>query len=108
ASGADDLSARLNMAKRRVDDPAFRVLVVGEFKKGKSSLVNALLNAPICPVDDDVATARPIEIRYGEAPLASIVSRTDDLSSSAEPVVREISFDELHGYTVEPLTAPDA
>jgi ribosome biogenesis GTPase A len=29
------------------------VCVVGEFKKGKSALINALLGSPVCPVDDD-------------------------------------------------------
>ena len=40
-----DLSARLAATHRRLSDPAFHVFVIGEFKQGKSSLVNALLNA---------------------------------------------------------------
>ena len=43
-----------------------RVLVVGEFKQGKSQLVNALVNAPVCPVDDDIATAVPTVVRHAE------------------------------------------
>ena len=54
-----DLTARLEAARRRLQDPHVRVLVVGEFKQGKSQLVNALVNAPVCPVDDDVATSVP-------------------------------------------------
>ena len=46
-----DLSARLATTRKRLSDPAFHVFVIGEFKQGKSSLVNALLNAPVCPVD---------------------------------------------------------
>ena len=42
-------------------------MVVGEFKQGKSSLVNAMLNAPVCPVDDDVATSVPTLVRYAAA-----------------------------------------
>ena len=36
----------------RLHDERIRVLVVGEFKQGKSSLVNALVSAPVCPVFD--------------------------------------------------------
>jgi ribosome biogenesis GTPase A len=54
-----DLAERLEVARRRLVDPLFHVLVVGEFKQGKSSLINALLGIDVCPVDDDVATAVP-------------------------------------------------
>src|SRR2546421_10688424 len=40
--------------------------VLGEFKQGKSSLVNGLLGEQVAPVDDDLATALPTIFRYGE------------------------------------------
>ena len=43
-----------------------RVLVVGEFKQGKSQLVNAPGRRAVCPVDDDVATAVPTVVRHAE------------------------------------------
>ena len=52
-----DLRRRLEQTKDRLLDPSIRVIVVGEFKQGKSQLVNAVVNAPVCPVDDDIATA---------------------------------------------------
>jgi hypothetical protein len=61
-----DLAARLTEAKRRLSDPVIHVVVAGEFKQGKSSLVNALVGAPVCPVDDDAATAVPTFVRHGE------------------------------------------
>ncbi|MEJ2886298.1 dynamin family protein [Actinomycetospora aeridis] len=67
----DDLVARLKTAKRLLTDTAIRIPVVGEFKQGKSSLVNALIEAEICPVDDDIATAVPTEVRHATAPTAS-------------------------------------
>ena len=39
------------------------VAVVGEFKKGKSSLVNALVNAEVCPSDPVDATVAPIVVQ---------------------------------------------
>lgn len=68
-----DLAPRLKQAKGRLTDPAVRVLVVGEFKQGKSQLVNALVNATVCPVDDDIATAVPTLVRYGEDTTVTLV-----------------------------------
>ena len=59
AYGRADLAARLEAAQRTLADPAVHIVVAGEFKQGKSSLVNALIGATVCPVDDDVATAVP-------------------------------------------------
>ena len=44
-----DLAARLGRTAERLADPDVRVLVVGEFKQGKSQLVNALVKAPGVP-----------------------------------------------------------
>jgi Dynamin family len=67
----EDLAERLASARRLLTDSTVMVHVVGEFKQGKSSLVNALLMAPICPVDDDIATAVSTEVRYAEKVCAS-------------------------------------
>src|SRR5690606_24260135 len=73
AYGRGDLASRLAAAKRRLADPAVHIVVAGEFKQGKSSLVNALLGANVCPVDDDVATAVPTYVRYGQQPRAELL-----------------------------------
>jgi hypothetical protein len=72
-----DLGRRLEAAQARLADPGVRVLVVGEFKQGKSKLVNALVNAEVCPVDDDIATAVPTEVRHGEPPSVVLVHERD-------------------------------
>ncbi|MBV9312196.1 MAG: dynamin family protein [Pseudonocardia sp.] len=79
-----DLSARLRHTRDRLADPSVRVLVVGEFKQGKSQLVNALVNAPVCPVDDDIATAIPTVVRYAESPGVTLVREPQ--SDSGEPL----------------------
>lgn len=73
-----DLAERLHATRRRLTDPSVRVLVVGEFKQGKSMLVNALVSAQICPVDDDIATAIPTVVRYAETPAAALVHEQPD------------------------------
>jgi hypothetical protein len=61
-----DLRERLALARRRFHEGSCRVVVAGEFKKGKSSLVNGLLGARVCATDADIATAIPTYVRYGE------------------------------------------
>lgn len=77
----EDLQRRLARARERFEDPATRVLVVGEFKQGKSALVNALVNAPVCQVGDDVTTAVPTVVSWGQTPRATLIEgdeRLDD------------------------------
>ncbi len=63
--GRDDLADRVDAAAARAGRPATFVAVLGEFKEGKSSLVNALLDREVCPVDDDIATAVVTVVTHG-------------------------------------------
>ncbi|MGH3866981.1 MAG: dynamin family protein [Pseudonocardiaceae bacterium] len=98
-----DLGQRLAHTRRRLLDPTVRVLVVGEFKQGKSLLVNALIDAAVCPVDDDIATAVPTEISYSQAPRATLVrGRDHDASSdSAETTRIQVPLDTLASHVSE-------
>ncbi|MFC4070431.1 dynamin family protein [Actinoplanes subglobosus] len=68
-----DTAARLTAVKESLADPVLHVVVAGEFKQGKSSLVNALVGATVCAVDDDVATAVPTYVRHGLKPEAALL-----------------------------------
>ncbi|UTT71592.1 dynamin family protein [Arthrobacter sp. DNA4] len=81
AGDREDLRRRLGQAMVRLQDPSIRVIVVGEFKQGKSKLINALVNAPVCPVDDDIATSLPTIVRYGEPASAAVLVPTADNQS---------------------------
>lgn len=50
----------------RLNSDTFRVLVIGEFKRGKSTFVNALLGEEILPAYTIPCTAIINEIKYGE------------------------------------------
>ncbi|MEV4755141.1 dynamin family protein [Micromonospora sp. NPDC049559] len=65
-----DAAAEIDGLRRRtLTRPA--IVVVGETKRGKSSLVNALIGVPgLSPVDAAVATAAYLEIGPGPAPDA--------------------------------------
>ena len=77
-NGREDLKNGLQIARDRLARPHAVVAVVGEFKKGKSSLVNALLGEAVCPVDDDIATTAVTFIRHGEAPQIRAWRRGSD------------------------------
>ena len=42
------------------------IVVCGEFKRGKSTFINALLNQNLCPTDEHIATSSVSVIKYGE------------------------------------------
>lgn len=76
--GREDLAARMAATSSRLAEPGVRILVVGEFKQGKSTLVNELLGHDVCPVDDDVATAVPTVVSHARDRTAVAYRRGDD------------------------------
>ena len=88
ASAAErpDLCQRLEHTRQRLLDQSTRVIVVGEFKQGKSQLINALVNAPVCPVDTDIATSVPTVVRHGSVPAATIFVATGEETLTAGEV----------------------
>lgn len=82
-----DLVVRLDEVAWRVARTETLVCVVGEFKKGKSALVNAILGEAVCPVDDDLATAAVTVVRHDVAPSVTVRRRSDDgvVTESVEP-----------------------
>ena len=72
-----DLSEQLNLAGDRILRPATVVCVVGEFKQGKSSVVNSLLGQFVCPTDDDLATSAVTVVRFGGTVRVLVHRRID-------------------------------
>lgn len=42
------------------------IMVCGEFKRGKSTFINAMLDMPLCPTDEHIATSTVSIIKYGD------------------------------------------
>jgi hypothetical protein len=97
AAQRSDLVQRIDVAVQRLRADDATVAVVGEFKQGKSTLVNALLRTDICPVDSDIVTAVPTILRYGRPPTAFLQVPQDDGALAAVPV----SFEELPRHIAE-------
>ncbi len=68
------------------------VAVVGDFKRGKSSLINALLGSRLLPMGVVPLTSQPTLIRYGPAPCALV---------TMESGVERIPVDRLAEYVTE-------
>ena len=67
-----NLLNEINALISQVQDRKFIVAVAGEFNRGKSSLINALLGMPILPMDILPMTATANRIIYGLTPRVRI------------------------------------
>lgn len=71
------------------------ILVCGEFKRGKSTFVNALIGRYVCPTDTDICTSVVSVIKYGEK--EKVIRSYGDFSNLK---TQEIEFDDIEKYTV--------
>lgn len=75
------------------------VLVCGEFKRGKSSFINAVLGEDVCVVNEGIATSVISIIRYGEN--RRVVRSFGNVSEDNSDIrSEEIPFDDISKFTV--------
>jgi len=72
ACGAPHLATEVALLAARVRDGLFYVACVGQFKRGKSSLLNALVGKSVLPVGVVPVTAVVTVLRYGEQESARV------------------------------------
>ncbi len=70
--GTDRDHDQVAAIRDRLTSARLRVLVAGEAKRGKSTLVNAFLGQPVLPVGVTPLTAVATTVRYGDSPLAEV------------------------------------
>jgi GTP-binding protein EngB required for normal cell division len=70
---------------------------VGEVKSGKSSLINALLETPVCAVDSAPCTTRVQEISYGEEEQRIEVSEFEEHRHLPHAILRHIAIVDTPG-----------
>jgi GTPase SAR1 family protein len=106
AGGRDDLATLLDELRTDARGDAVRVVVCGETKRGKSTLVNSLVGRPLLsPVGDDVTTACWLELRYGDHDEAYAVLADPD--SLGAPTRVPIDIREVEQYAaVREVTDP--
>lgn len=69
----------------RLDEGRFRLAVLGQFKRGKSSLLNALLGEALLPTGVLPLTAIPTILRYGPERQARVTGRNGQCETHIGP-----------------------
>lgn len=65
--GQSDVVEKLHKLNSNFQKGIFRIVVIGEIKKGKSSFINSLLGqSNLVPVQDDIATSTVYKLVYGK------------------------------------------
>ncbi len=85
--------AALEKIQKNLQDERFRLVILGQFKRGKSTFINALLGKEVLPTDVIPATAVITEIRYGSRPGCRIHFH--------EGESRDAALNELSGFVTE-------
>ncbi len=93
--GADELSVELRELATRVSEGRFYVACVGQFKRGKSTLINALIGQSILPTGFVPVTTVPTVVRFGNRTKARIRTR--------EGAWKDIPVSDLKQYVTEEL-----
>lgn len=94
--GNDSLAETVSDLRNRINEP-FMFVVVGEVKAGKSSFVNALLNANVCKVAPDPCTDTIQQILYGDE--LEVVNVNPNLKKIYTPseILKEIAIVDTPG-----------
>ena len=99
--GKKTIVSEIEKAITTTEDSA-TVLFCGEFKRGKSSLVNAIIGAELCSTDIGIATSVVTTVKYGAVKKAiryygNLLENPDSLKSE------EIEWDDIEKYTMGEL-----
>ncbi|MBE9075886.1 dynamin family protein [Romeria aff. gracilis LEGE 07310] len=94
--GLENSFQLLSEVLRRIQTDSFSVAVVGEFKRGKSTFINALLGQEILPSDILPCSATINRVSYGLRPLVKV--RFNDAREE------EVAIEQLADYVTK-LTA---
>jgi hypothetical protein len=101
-----DLAGKLERRRALLLDPRMRVPVIGELNQGKSQLVNALVNAPVCAVGDDITTVTPTAVEHAEVPAAALVTSAPTSGrraigpADAEPAREPVPVEDVAGQAL--------
>ena len=99
------IKERLLQNKIKLNSDTFKVLVIGSFKNGKSSFINALLGEEILPAYSTPCTAVINEIKYGEKPKAIMhfKSEVKDYEDSYLLKIPEYIRKHIESYSTEKI-----
>lgn len=99
----------INETIEKIAKEHFEVAIVGEFKRGKSTLINALLGQEVLPADVLPATATLNRVTYSETPYVMVEYKTGETErvdiNQLENYVTKLSYEsEKTAETVKQAT----
>ena len=94
--GAEPVAEEARELAARVSEGRFYVACVGQFKRGKSTLLNALVGHEVVPTGFVPVTAVPTVIRFGDELHARVRMRDGSWRDVAMPDLKEYVTEELN------------
>ena len=96
----------LDELKKKLLSNNFKVLVIGEFKRGKSTFINALLHEEILPAYSVPCTAIINEIKYSKEKKAIIYfkDKPQNLPEGLDPKIKDYIKSHISEGHIPPLT----
>jgi GTP-binding protein EngB required for normal cell division len=94
--GAEPVAEEARELAARVSEGRFYVACVGQFKRGKSTLLNALVGHEVVPTGFIPVTAVPTVIRFGDQPHARVRMRDGSWQDVAMSDLKEYVTEELN------------
>jgi GTPase SAR1 family protein len=88
----------LQQLETLVQSESFKVLVLGEFKRGKSTFINALLGEEVLPAYAKPCTAIINEVKWGNTRRALLHPTKSEENSVIEP--QEVPVNQIEEYVV--------
>jgi Dynamin family len=95
------LLARLSSLRERLAQQRLQLAILGQFKRGKSTFINALLGAPLLPAAVIPVTAIATFIAWGDKPLARISFASERVPEECGASDPEAIRDFLFGFVAE-------
>lgn len=93
-----EMEANISKLEERILTDNFKVIVLGEFKRGKSTFINSLLRQEVLPAFSTPTTAIINEVKWGDKQKAMLYYKKQ--TSASAPPPQEIPVDEIEEYVV--------
>ncbi len=94
--GAEPVAEEARELAARISEGRFYVACVGQFKRGKSTLLNALVGQTVVPTGFVPVTAVPTVIRFGGEPRARVRMRDGSWQDVALTALKEYVTEEFN------------
>jgi GTP-binding protein EngB required for normal cell division len=98
ALGLSTAASNLRQLRQRVAADYFKVMIVGEFNRGKSTTINAMLGQKVLPAYAIPTTAIINEVKWGEAPRARLFYLPAGPDGAQR--IEDIPVDQIERYVV--------